>query len=293
MVGRSTTGSTLGGTREANGITEPTKFNKDYTGIRRGPCLGCGERLVTARDPYVMFGGKRDGSLLIAIDTTPHAIQATKPEEMFDAQDLFLLAVAHRGCVDLARGRLEGRQVDLPEQLIAMRVTPDQSPLPQLHLPPDRTVCAWCDAADASDEHVFAEWISKELARCPLMRETDHGPLPITSIDLTAPVCTRCNNRWLSVLEKDAQRILAPMIHRPDTVTLTTEDQRLLATWAVKTAMMLDLASAEPVIPAGFYHAFRQARAPLPGNWVWLGAYLGKRHVDATPYQRPPEATQR
>jgi hypothetical protein len=34
--------------------------------------------------------------------------------------------------------------------------------------------------------------------------------------------------------------------------TLSTEEQRRLAAWAVKTALMLDLASAAPIVPTGY-----------------------------------------
>jgi hypothetical protein len=56
---------------------------------------------------------------------------------------------------------------------------------------------------------------------------------------------------------------------------LSPADQRLLATWASKTAMMLDLASGAPVIPTGFFHEFRQKREALDSQLVWLAAYKG------------------
>ncbi|MGH9033243.1 MAG: hypothetical protein ACRDZV_14050 [Acidimicrobiia bacterium] len=50
----------------------------------------------------------------------------------------------------------------------------------------------------------------------------------------------------------------------------------MLAAWAAKTALMLDLATGAPTIPTGFYHEFRQLRTALPSQAVWLAAYLGR-----------------
>jgi hypothetical protein len=70
------------------------------------------------------------------------------------------------------------------------------------------------------------------------------------------------------------QPLLGPLI-RGEERTLTVDEQRLLATWAAKTALMLDLASSKPLIPVGFFHALRQQRRPLDSHIVWIGAYHG------------------
>jgi hypothetical protein len=260
---------------------EPTIFNTDYSWIRRGPCLGCGGLVVTARDPHVLFGGRRDATALIAIDTAPQRMQGVNAESLFGQRDdVFVLGVAHRDCSDLARRRLETRAVELPDDLIPMRVTDDDSALPQLHLPPSEGFCAFCGSTDTTDEHVFAAWVSAELQkRGSLVRETEHGRVPIRSLDVTVPICSHCNNRWLSVLENDARPILAPMINGTGSFTLTSDQQKLLAAWALKTALVLDLVSGAPMIPAGFFYAFRQRREALPNTAVWIGAYLDKSAI--------------
>jgi hypothetical protein len=60
---------------------------------------------------------------------------------------------------------------------------------------------------------------------------------------------------------------------------LSVEDQRLLATWGVKTALLLDLSTGSPVVPAGFFHDFRLRRCPLESHFVWLGAYGGSNRA--------------
>lgn len=103
-----------------------------------------------------------------------------------------------------------------------------------------------------------------------------HGPRRLPSLAITTPICETCNNRWLSVLENDVQPVLRPMI-RGEERSLHPTGQRLLSTWAVKTALMLDLASGTPLVPTGFFHDVRQRRSALASNVVWVGAYRGSR----------------
>lgn len=257
-------------------VTEHLSYKNDLPGSKRAPCLGCGERVVTARDAHVLFGGKRDGSLLIAWDTEPQRSYATDVDRIYTEPDLFLLGVAHRDCGPLARRRLEAQQVELPDELPQLLIDEEVDDLPHIHLPPASEHCAFCGATDTTGEHVFPKWVSRELVQlAPLQVMTERGPRQSPSIEITVPVCEKCNNRWLSVLENDVQSVLRPLI-RGEERTLTPGEQRLLATWAVKTALMLDLASGAPIIPAGFYYELRQLRTALPSQAVWLAAYLGK-----------------
>ncbi len=124
---------------------------------------------------------------------------------------------------------------------------------------------------------MFPKWISDELNKlAPMEMTTDYGKRRVRSLEMTARICPACNNRWLSVLENDVRPVLAPLI-RGHERTLSVDEQRRLAAWAAKTALMLDLASGAPVIPSGFYYEFRQQRTPLRSQVVWLGAYLGNK----------------
>jgi len=59
---------------------------------------------------------------------------------------------------------------------------------------------------------------------------------------------------------------------------LTPTDQRLLATWAAKTALTINLLDpASAFIPLGFYRELRQERRALSSMVVWIGGYAGKR----------------
>jgi hypothetical protein len=253
-------------------MTERLSYNDDLPRSRRAPCLGCGSRVVIARDPHVEIGGKRDGSFLVMFEAEPQLALATDPDRVF-APGLELLGVAHRGCAPLARQRLEAQEVDLPDDLPQLIADEGVGDLPALHLPPAPGRCAFCGATDLTAEHVWPKWISRELGhRSGFTMPSPYGPRRLRSLDITAPICVTCNNRWLGVLEKDVQPVLAPLI-RGEERTLSPGEQQLLATWAVKTTLMLDLLSGKPLIPTAFYYDLRLRRCPHEGQLVWLGAY--------------------
>jgi hypothetical protein len=253
-------------------MTERLSYNDDLPGSRRAPCLGCGGRVVTARDPHVEIGGKRDGSVLVMFEAEPQLALATDPDRAFEP-GLELLGVAHRGCAQLARQRLEAQEVDLLDDLPQLIADEGVDDLPALHLPPAPGRCAFCGATDLTDEHVWPEWISRELGdRGGFTMPSPYGPRRVPSVNITTPICGTCNHRRLSVLENDVRPLLAPLI-RGEEQTLSLGEQQLLATRAVKTALMLDPWSGKPLIPTGFYYDFRLRRSPHEGQLVWLGAY--------------------
>lgn len=256
-------------------MNDEAAYKGDLPGSRRAACLGCGHRVVTARDSHCRIAGTRDGSVVLALDAKPLITLATDVDRFFEP-GLFLLGVAHRDCVPEARRRLEARQAKLPEDLPDLLVDQEAGDLPELHLPPAAGACAFCGSSPVTTEHVWAKWISRELqGHGGLVIQSEHGPRRRASIHITAPVCEKCNNRWLAVLENDVRPALAPLVRGEKTRTLSVGVQRLLATWAVKTALMLDLSTGSPVVPTGFFHEFRLRRYPLESHFVWLGAYRG------------------
>lgn len=280
-------------------MSERLAYKGGLPGSRRSPCLGCDGRVVTARDPHVLIGGKRDGSVLAVFDAAPQRCWATDPERLFEP-GLELLGVAHRTCIDRARRRLEAQQVALPAELPQLLCDEEVADLPPLHLPPPAGCCAFCGAAETSEEHVWPRWVSRELSRYGgFIVSTPYGSRRVPSLEIKAPVCRPCNNRWLSVLEHDVQPLLGPMLHGQER-TLAPDEQRLLAAWAVKTALMLDLSGGAPLVPTGFYHDFRLHRRALDSHIVFLAAYLGSRRavwaqraglrIGGIPDTQPPNA---
>lgn len=259
---------------------EHRAYKNDLPGSRRSPCLGCGAVVVTARHPHVQFGGRRDGSLLLEIDVEPLISQSNDPDALYGADDLFLLGFAHRRCRLEARRRLMAGEVELPDDLPQLIIDDVVPSLPALHTPPTLERCPFCDGAESTDEHVFPQWLLNELSSIGNLidRGSERGPRSLQEIDVTAPICQICNNRWLSVIENDTKPLLAPMI-RGEERTLGRDEQERLATWGLKTAMMLDLASGSPVIPTGYFQALRQQREPFDSTFIWLGAYSGSNRA--------------
>jgi hypothetical protein len=226
-------------------MTERKSYKDDAPGSRQAPCLGCGRRVVTARDPHVEIGGKRDGSVLMMYEAEPLRALATNPEQVFQP-GLELLGVAHRACLQLARQRLEAQQVDLPDELPRLIVDREVGELPALHLPPPPGRCGFCRATDVTDEHVWPRWISRQLGgHDGFTMPSPHGPRRTRSLDITASVCVTCNNRWLSVLERDIQPILGPLIDGKER-TLAPHEQRLLLPGRSRRRSCLTLEAAPP-----------------------------------------------
>ena len=80
-----------------------------------------------------------------------------------------------------------------------------------------------------------------------------------------------CNSTWMSRLEAGVKKMLGPMIKRGQATKLTLEYQRLLATWAVKTALIMEqIQIAEQGVPDSEYHRFYSIQEPPNGYEVWI-----------------------
>lgn len=225
--------------------------------------------------------GTRDGRWLSFVNAEPYLSYA---DPLPAPPDVFILGVIHRGCDALAFGRLRRQGVRLRSDLPRARVeepAEEEMELDNLGLPPRGGRCAFCGADEASEEHVFPRWISRALqTRGELTIRRDHGPQPVRLIPVvTNSVCRLCNNTWLSVLENDTRPILEPMLFA-DRAALNPDEQRILATWAFKTALMLDLAGDQQ-IAVGFHREFAIARQPPRDALVWIGGYMGPMAVVA------------
>src|SRR5262249_30663678 len=100
------------------------------------------------------------------------------------------------------------------------------------------------------------------------------------NITLADAICAACNNGWLSRLESAVQPFLEPMTLRHQRTELDRNAQADLATWAVKTVLLLELAvrqrwpgfrSIDGYAPTGPELAWLYAeRRPAPRSLVWL-----------------------
>jgi hypothetical protein len=86
-------------------------------------------------------------------------------------------------------------------------------------------------------------------------------------------VCGTCNRGWMGQLEDRVAPILRPTV-LGNLTRLGLEDQRLVALWAAKTAMVLDVAAPDSgIIPEEHFDFLYRERHPPPHTLVWLAAY--------------------
>jgi hypothetical protein len=104
------------------------------------------------------------------------------------------------------------------------------------------------------------------------------------NITLHDAICEECNSVWLGrQLERPAKPLLAPMAVSARPTMLSLANLKLIATWAVKTVLLLELAFRQ-LYPAGRpaegYRAsqaefawLRARTEPPPRSRVWLGCW--------------------
>jgi hypothetical protein len=93
-------------------------------------------------------------------------------------------------------------------------------------------------------------------------------------------VCAECNNGWMNRLERTARPLLRRLI-RGDRDILLPPAQKVIATWAVKTALMCEF--IEPRTREAPLHHFETIygdAAPPASSQVWLAAYNGPKEID-------------
>lgn len=90
---------------------------------------------------------------------------------------------------------------------------------------------------------------------------------------MTGSVCKQCNNGWMSILERKAKPILAPLI-LGEKRTLSETEQELVATWTIKTAICLQrTVPDETAFPPKSVHTWlRTKQTPPSGYRVFIGA---------------------
>jgi hypothetical protein len=92
-----------------------------------------------------------------------------------------------------------------------------------------------------------------------------------------AVVCAKCNSGWMSVLESRAIPLLTPMIRADRRVTLTPEDQHIVATWVTKTHMMYRYRLSPQRPASASNHQFLYTnQEPPPRTLTLLAAWVGR-----------------
>jgi hypothetical protein len=155
--------------------------------------------------------------------------------------------------------------------------------------------CIFCGARPVTDEHAWPQWIAKYLPKtknilynvtetrgdaAPTIQERGNR-YPFTT--KVGCVCEACNTGWMHELEMSAELILAPLIEgRPtnrkgNPWALREWRQSIAATWATKTALVLQEMSTEQAIAREFGQPFRRQLRPHNFAQVWIAHYAGEQ----------------
>lgn len=148
--------------------------------------------------------------------------------------------------------------------------------------------CVWCGSRGRlSAEHVIPDWLGRDLTRRALASSPDvvkvmgqnrlnrggevrvwtPAPLEVT----VRAVCQRCNNGWMSAMEREIQPLLLRLL-TGEAFVLHQAAQTQLASWAFKTAVVMDQIDGTPSIPDTDAHSFYQDRRPVAGVYVFVGS---------------------
>lgn len=141
--------------------------------------------------------------------------------------------------------------------------------------------CLFCGGPANSKEHVFPSWVD---GIAPGDGKLGHGRgddsatragWEADGYDLKVrQVCKTCNETWMSILEARTRELLTPLILGTRSASLSVPEQKKVAVWGYKTAIMAALAypEEERFVPAEDYRYFYEHRTPPNGTWVWIGA---------------------
>jgi len=157
--------------------------------------------------------------------------------------------------------------------------------------------CIFCGNPADSEEDAHPEWLMEWLKKNMYIDPNDAHPqrLPILERQVTVGgevqayeykgeskvgvmcVCEKCNNGWMSLIQRDhGQRVLTRLLEEPYPI-LETADCRSLALWGVMTSMVLDALNNGPK-----YRHFAEVErcvfwktGGIPDNiFIWIGPWL-------------------
>ena len=106
----------------------------------------------------------------------------------------------------------------------------------------ERKQCLFCANYANSKEDTFPLWLLKVIGKNEDMFKSIKGlPTKIqkgSAVLRIRTVCETCNNGWMSQLEQEVIPVLRPLLFDLS-LPLSSEQQQLLAIWAMKTGVVL------------------------------------------------------
>jgi hypothetical protein len=116
--------------------------------------------------------------------------------------------------------------------------------------------CVFCGRSPVTNEHIFPRWLNRYLGADRRQQlELEQARYGEGGFDRVYPslginfrirkVCAQCNNGWIANLEAESIDVLDPLIGGLDLQLVSLRQQRQIALWATKTAMVMDHTQAD------------------------------------------------
>lgn len=158
--------------------------------------------------------------------------------------------------------------------------------------------CPFCGSQEGrTKEHVWPQWLRASPGATQLLQDAtgkrspnlrafivrdENGTYQSSSEalpqlaellpEVSVGVCKACNTGWMSQLENETRSLLLPSLVGQLPISLSLEDQALLAAWATKTFMTYSLTLGQQSNPFSGrdYREMREGRALPASTHVWL-----------------------
>lgn len=145
--------------------------------------------------------------------------------------------------------------------------------------------CVWCGGGRFNKEHVIGKQIAKAM-NLPYPIVAHWGtwtgsPKQTLSVVLKRRVCASCNGGWMRRMDNDMIAIARTAVAAASEMTLDANAQGVLARWATKVALLLELYLHDRAlveadrgtyyVPTDNFGALFRNRHPAPSTQVWIG----------------------
>jgi hypothetical protein len=145
--------------------------------------------------------------------------------------------------------------------------------------------CVFCGRTPVTREHLWPDWmrraygaegayphdVSEEVDGASVNeREWNQPPFSLT----VRAVCGSCNSGWMSTIETQAKPLLERLLQYQGR-RLHRREQRILASWALLKAIVMDQTHADRqiVFDSHRQYLFEHHEPPPKRLWIWLAAY--------------------
>jgi hypothetical protein len=170
--------------------------------------------------------------------------------------------------------------------------------------------CSYCGAAKPlTREHAYPAWVYRRLGieGRPAQRVINNVPKEGDELlaEVIQALCRECNGSWAVPEQKVSKWIGDSMLDWSRPYQLGPHQRLLVAAWAVKTALMLELAQRDARTPSfappshfRWFYEHREAPVPPPGCRVWIFGAGADPQIPMTagamvlssPHDYPPKA---